>query len=95
MMLSSAEIKKIALAIEEQMFAFFGDINTKYKSKYRSLTFNIKDPKNEVNCRYQFRHTFGKGRFIHSFVNSFIHSFSSVPKYYYHKYLSRVFLKWL
>ncbi|KAK3578905.1 hypothetical protein CHS0354_035525 [Potamilus streckersoni] len=45
-MLSSSEIKGIALAIEEELFKYFRDTGHKYKAKYRSLIFNIKDPKN-------------------------------------------------
>jgi len=40
------EVQKIALNIEEEMHAYFRDTGIKYKSKYRSLVFNIKDPKN-------------------------------------------------
>ncbi|XP_039276051.1 death-inducer obliterator 1 isoform X2 [Nilaparvata lugens] len=39
-------ILKLAHQIEEELFAFFKDTGTKYKSKYRSIVFNIKDPKN-------------------------------------------------
>ena len=47
-MLSSGEIKKIALAIEEQLFKHCDEINSKYRTRYRGILFNIKDPKNEV-----------------------------------------------
>lgn len=40
------DIQKIALNIEEEMHTYFRDTGIKYKSKYRSLVFNIKDPKN-------------------------------------------------
>lgn len=40
------DIQKIALNIEEEMHSYFRDTGIKYKSKYRSLVFNIKDPKN-------------------------------------------------
>ncbi|XP_069678239.1 death-inducer obliterator 1 isoform X2 [Periplaneta americana] len=40
------EVQKIALNIEEEMHTYFRDTGIKYKSKYRSLVFNIKDPKN-------------------------------------------------
>ncbi|XP_047109427.1 uncharacterized protein LOC124777919 [Schistocerca piceifrons] len=40
------EIQDIALNIEEEMHSYFRDTGIKYKSKYRSLVFNIKDPKN-------------------------------------------------
>lgn len=32
--------------VEEELYSLFGDTGVKYKSKYRSLVFNIKDPKN-------------------------------------------------
>uniref|UniRef100_T1JA55 PHD-type domain-containing protein n=1 Tax=Strigamia maritima TaxID=126957 RepID=T1JA55_STRMM len=47
-LISTDEIKKIVLAIEEELFKYFSDIGSKYKAKYRSLMFNIKDPKNHV-----------------------------------------------
>lgn len=40
------DIQTIALHIEEEMHSYFRDTGIKYKSKYRSLVFNIKDPKN-------------------------------------------------
>lgn len=40
------DVQKIALNIEEEMHTYFRDTGIKYKSKYRSLVFNIKDPKN-------------------------------------------------
>lgn len=39
-------MKTIAQNIEEELHALFKDTGTKYKSKYRSLLFNIKDLKN-------------------------------------------------
>ncbi|KAJ8322134.1 hypothetical protein KUTeg_000605 [Tegillarca granosa] len=46
-MLSSSEMKKIALSIEEELFKLFKETGHKYKSRYRSLIFNIKDTKNK------------------------------------------------
>ncbi|PSN57524.1 hypothetical protein C0J52_01640 [Blattella germanica] len=40
------DLQDIALNIEEEMHTFFRDTGIKYKSKYRSLVYNIKDPKN-------------------------------------------------
>ncbi|XP_063218443.1 death-inducer obliterator 1 [Bacillus rossius redtenbacheri] len=40
------DIQKIASSIEEEMYTLFRDTGLKYKAKYRSLVFNIKDPKN-------------------------------------------------
>ncbi|CAI8029088.1 Death-inducer obliterator 1 [Geodia barretti] len=40
-------VEKIANQIEVKLFNLHGDINTKYKTKYRSLLFNLKDTKNQ------------------------------------------------
>ncbi|XP_055954851.1 titin homolog [Patella vulgata] len=45
-MLSNSEIKHISLSIEEEMYKYFKDVGHKYRAKYRSLVFNIKDTKN-------------------------------------------------
>ncbi|KAL6042868.1 hypothetical protein STEG23_007553, partial [Scotinomys teguina] len=37
---------KVATKIEKELFSFFRDTDSKYKNKYRSLMFNLKDPKN-------------------------------------------------
>ena len=42
------EVEKIANKIEEKLFNLHGNISTKYKTKYRSLLFNLKDSKNQV-----------------------------------------------
>ena len=47
-MLSSSEIKGVAMSVEEELFKYFKDTDHKYKAKYRSLIFNIKDQKNKV-----------------------------------------------
>ncbi|KAJ8686041.1 hypothetical protein QAD02_021834, partial [Eretmocerus hayati] len=44
--LSEDEVSELALQIEFEMFKFFKDTGAKYKAKYRSLLFNIKDQKN-------------------------------------------------
>ena len=49
MVLSNSEIKGLSLSIEEEMFNYFKDTDHKYKAKYRSLVFNIKDQKNKVS----------------------------------------------
>lgn len=47
--LGAEEIEQFALDTEQEMFALFSrDTGHKYKAKYRSLTFNIKDRKNET-----------------------------------------------
>lgn len=45
-------INSLATKIEEKLYKHFENkTDTKYKSKYRSLVFNIKDPKNETLFR--------------------------------------------
>ncbi|XP_027248628.1 PHD finger protein 3 isoform X5 [Cricetulus griseus] len=39
---------KVATKIEKELFSFFRDTDSKYKNKYRSLMFNLKDPKNNI-----------------------------------------------
>ncbi|XP_010217540.1 PREDICTED: PHD finger protein 3-like [Tinamus guttatus] len=39
---------KVATRIEKELFSFFRDTDSKYKNKYRSLMFNLKDPKNNI-----------------------------------------------
>ncbi|XP_041106042.1 PHD finger protein 3 isoform X3 [Polyodon spathula] len=45
---STDRAAKVALKTERELFSFFRDTDTKYKSKYRSLMFNLKDAKNNV-----------------------------------------------
>ena len=42
---------KIGNEIEDSLFSLHEDITFKYKNKYRSLLFNLKDVKNQV-CTY-------------------------------------------
>lgn len=38
---------QVAVEVEEAMFRqAAGEVNQKYKAKYRTLSFNLKDPKN-------------------------------------------------
>lgn len=39
-------LEDLTSKIEEELFSQFGKVDQKYKAKYRSLVFNIKDPKN-------------------------------------------------
>ncbi|XP_053142514.1 PHD finger protein 3 isoform X2 [Hemicordylus capensis] len=39
---------KVANKIEKELFSFFRDTDSKYKNKYRSLIFNLKDQKNNI-----------------------------------------------
>ena len=49
MEVNNDEITKLCQTIEEEIVKMFGDTGQKYKIKYRSLIFNLKDPKNRVN----------------------------------------------
>lgn len=42
------DVSKIAAKIEEELNFLFKDNSFKYRTKYRSLMFNIKDPRNQV-----------------------------------------------
>lgn len=46
--ISEERAAKVATKIEKELFSFFRDTDSKYKNKYRSLIFNLKDPKNNV-----------------------------------------------
>jgi len=48
-MVSAPEVKRIALSIEEELFAYYGEVGTKYKHKFRTMITHLKDPKNTVN----------------------------------------------
>ncbi|XP_064180518.1 PHD finger protein 3-like [Anguilla rostrata] len=45
---STERAGKVAVKTEKELFSFFRDTDSKYKSKYRSLMFNLKDVKNNV-----------------------------------------------
>ncbi|CAH1977659.1 unnamed protein product [Acanthoscelides obtectus] len=49
--LTEEEVKNISKEIESQLFKCFGDTGQKYRNKYRSLIFNIKDAKNQTLWR--------------------------------------------
>jgi len=45
--ISDPELDKLVKDMEDALYKFYNkDVGSKYKSKYRSLVFNIKDPKN-------------------------------------------------
>lgn len=50
--ISEGEIDKCSHNVEGEMFSFFGDTGHRYKNKYRSLMFNLKDPRNKVLFRH-------------------------------------------
>ncbi|XP_056412935.1 SPOC domain-containing protein 1 isoform X2 [Hyla sarda] len=45
---SKETLKKLAENIEEEIFCLYHDTGLRYKTKYRSLLFNLKDPKNNA-----------------------------------------------
>ncbi|XP_016352837.1 death-inducer obliterator 1-like isoform X2 [Sinocyclocheilus anshuiensis] len=45
--MSENEVGKLAVGIEKEMFNLYMNTDNKYKNKYRSLMFNLKDPKNK------------------------------------------------
>ena len=47
--LDQEAVEKKANDIEEKLHNLYQDINPKYKNKYRSLLFNLKDTKNHVS----------------------------------------------
>ncbi|KAF5285659.1 hypothetical protein FQR65_LT13089 [Abscondita terminalis] len=49
--LNKEELTKISTDIESQLYKCFGDTGQKYRNKYRSLIFNIKDIKNQTLWR--------------------------------------------
>lgn len=46
--MSESEVGKLAVSIEKEMFNLYMNTDSRYKNKYRSLMFNLKDPKNKV-----------------------------------------------
>lgn len=48
LLMTESEVGKVALRIEKELFGLFQVTDNRYKSKYRSLLFNLKDPKNQV-----------------------------------------------
>ncbi|NIG62022.1 death-inducer obliterator 1 [Pontoporia blainvillei] len=52
LIMTENEVGKIALHIEKEMFNLFRVTDNRYKSKYRSLMFNLKDPKNQKQGTY-------------------------------------------
>lgn len=48
-MLSEEEVEDIAFGIEAALFELTQATNYRYKTKYRSLLFNLRDPRNPVS----------------------------------------------
>lgn len=49
--MTESEVARLAFAIEKEMFNLCMSTDSKYKNKYRSLMFNLKDPKNKVSFK--------------------------------------------
>lgn len=47
LVMTESEVGRVALRIEKELFSLFHVTDNRYKSKYRSLMFNLKDPKNQ------------------------------------------------
>lgn len=47
--MTESEVGKLAYGIEKEMFNLCLSTDSKYKNKYRTLMFNLKDPKNKVS----------------------------------------------
>ncbi|XP_078507746.1 death-inducer obliterator 1 isoform X2 [Lissotriton helveticus] len=47
LMMAENEVAKVAMNIEKEMFGLFRETDSRYKSKYRNLMLNLKDPKNQ------------------------------------------------
>lgn len=52
--MTESEVGRLAYSIEKEMFNLCLSTDSKYKNKYRTLMFNLKDPKNKVR---QHEHT--------------------------------------
>ena len=46
--MSESEVVKLVASIEMEMFDIFRNTDSKYMNKYRTIMFNLKDPRNKV-----------------------------------------------
>lgn len=46
--MSDSEVAKLVASIEMEMFDIFRNTDSKYMNKYRTIMFNLKDPRNKV-----------------------------------------------
>lgn len=53
--MSESEVAKLVASIEMEMFDIFRNTDSKYMNKYRTIMFNLKDPKNKV-CAKLIKH---------------------------------------
>ena len=91
--MSEEDVDKCAHNVEGEMFSFFGDTGHRYKNKYRSLMFNLKDPRNKVrqtlsiflNCYVMFKKRVGVFYWVCGFradktsAASFLNGFKNIP----------------
>ena len=91
--MSEEDVDKCAHNVEGEMFSFFGDTGHHYKNKYRSLMFNLKDPRNKVrqtlsiflNCYVMFKKREGVFYWVCGFrpyktsAASFLNGFKNIP----------------
>lgn len=66
--LSEEDLKSISTEIESQLYKCFGDTGQKYRNKYRSLIFNIKDIKNQTLWRRICEKTINPYQLVLSFI---------------------------
>lgn len=48
---SEGEVVKLVASIEVGMFDIFRNTDSKYMNKYRTIMFNLKDPRNKVGSK--------------------------------------------
>lgn len=57
MKISKEKPAELAKGTEKELFALFQGVDSKYKNKYRSLMFNLRDTKNNVRVFFSHPHT--------------------------------------
>lgn len=50
--MSESDVGKLVTSIEMEMFNIFRNTDSKYMNKYRTIMFNLKDPKNKVSLKW-------------------------------------------
>lgn len=50
--MSESEVAKLVASIEMEMFDIFRNTDSKYMNKYRTIMFNLKDPRNKVCSKF-------------------------------------------
>lgn len=69
--LTSDEVGKLTTEIEMHLYKHFSATGPKYRAKYRSLMFNIKDPKNQTLWRRICEKSITPAQLVSKFVLSF------------------------